>query len=181
MNRQQLKELRRGLVQEMELDRSANTADICLKLCDVVGKRLRQSIQLKFDDLQARGLSGYWAKLPNGVNIIMVTTARSWTHRLFILLHELAHMICEHEPVHLSAEEGRQLAGTSLPPGLLNIVARRTALTDGDEEEAESVAGDLMRDILAWAGQQPVEPFEPTGSDGATRVWYSLGFAGERG
>ncbi|WHT20224.1 hypothetical protein N8J89_03885 [Crossiella sp. CA-258035] len=180
MNRKQLKDLRRELIRELNLDRSASTASVCLRLCDVVGNRLRQPIHLYFDDLSARGLSGYWAQDTAGSNFIFVTTARSWPHRLLILLHELAHMICGHEPGRITEEEGSTLFTPDLSPGLLRMLARRTTLTAADEQEAEQVAGALMQDLLAVAGQQQVDPFQVADDDAATRVWYSLGFAANR-
>ncbi|GAA2778803.1 hypothetical protein [Crossiella cryophila] len=181
MKGRQLRKLRRELIEDMALDRTASTKDVCIRLCDVVGTRLRRQIQLRFEDMDANGLTGAWTRTADGVDIISVTTARSWVHRLHILLHELAHMICDHQSPQLTKQESEQLLYPDIFPGMLTKLAERTEWSREHEHEAEHVAGVLLRGLLKWANEHQVDPFVPAGDDGATRVWYALGYTPGRG
>jgi hypothetical protein len=176
-----LRELRDGLIRELDLDESATTEAVCVRLCEVMARRLRREIILRFDDLGAGGTSGLWAVTEDEVHVIIVTTARSWVHRLLILLHEIAHMLCGHRPPRLDAEEGRRLLYPDLSPSMLRILAGRTDMSRKDEREADRVAGVLTRALIEWAGRQPHQPPRPDGDDRATRAWYTFGYSPERG
>jgi len=180
MKAKQLRDLRDGLIRDLDLDKSATTEVVCVRLCEVVADRLQRQIMLRFDDLGEGGLSGLWAVMDDGVHVIIVTTTRSWVHRLLILLHELAHMLCGHEPARLDAEEGARLLYPDLSPRMLKTLAGRTDLTRREEREADRVAGALTRGLIEWARQQHVEPFRPDGDDVVARTWYTLGFSPQR-
>ncbi|MFD1147549.1 hypothetical protein [Saccharothrix hoggarensis] len=181
MKAKELRALSEDLIRDLDLDRSATTEAVCVRLCEVVARRLRREIILRFDDLGAGGTSGLWAVTEDEVHVIIVTTARSWVHRLLILLHEIAHMLCGHRAPRLNAEEGRRLLYPDLSPAMFRILAGRTDLSRRDEREADRVAGVLTRALIDWAGRQPAEPSLPDGDDLVTRAWYSFGYSPERG
>ncbi|MEU4745704.1 hypothetical protein AB0G02_35290 [Actinosynnema sp. NPDC023658] len=181
MKAKELRELGDGLIRELDLDESATTEAVCVRLCEVMARRLQREIILRFDDLGASGTSGLWAVTEDEVHVIIVTTARSWVHRLLILLHEIAHMLCGHRPPRLDAEEGRRMLYPDLSPSMLRILAGRTDLSRRDEREADRVAGVLTRALIGWADRQRPEPPRPDGDDLATRAWYSFGYSPDRG
>jgi hypothetical protein len=181
MKAKQLRDLRDGLIRDLDLDRSATTEMVCVRLCEVTAQRLGRKIMLRFDDLGDSGLSGLWAVTDDDVHVIIVTTSRSWVHRLVIVLHEIAHMLCGHKPARLDAEEGARLLYPDLSPRMLKILAGRTDMSRREEREADRVAGALARGLIEWARQQQVEPFRPEGDDLVTRAWYTLGFSPQRG
>jgi len=181
MRAKQLRDLRDGLIRDLDLDKSATTELVCVRLCEVIAHRLQRQIRLRFDDLGEGGLSGLWAVTDDGAHVIIVTTTRSWVHRLLILLHELAHMLCGHEPARLDAEAGAHLLYPDLSPRMLKTLAGRTDLTRTEEREADRVAGALARGLIQWARRQHVEPFRPDGDDVVARTWYTLGFSPGRG
>jgi hypothetical protein len=181
MKVKQLRDLRDGLIGDLDLDRSATTEMVCVRLCQLTAQRLERKIMLRFDDLGDSGLSGLWAVTDDDVHVVIVTTSRSWLHRLVIVLHEIAHMFCGHKPARLDAEEGARLFYPDLSPRMLRILAGRTDMSRRDEREADRVAGALTRGLIEWAQQQQVEPFRPEGDDLVTRAWYTLGFSPQRG
>jgi hypothetical protein len=105
-----------------------------------------------------------------------VTTARSRVHRLLIMLH-VAHMLCGHRPMQLTAEEARALFYPDLSADMLRILAGRTTLTRAEEREADQVAGVLTQGLIDWAQRQNTPPFEPGRDDLPTRAWYTLGYS----
>ncbi|MFE0028122.1 hypothetical protein [Amycolatopsis sp. NPDC059021] len=181
MNARQLRKLGRALIHDLDLDTSATAETVCRRLVEVIAQRTQREILLRFDDLGDTGLSGLWAVTADEVNIIVVTTTRSWVHRLLIVLHEIAHMVCGHKPAELTAHEGRALLFPDLSPKMVKIIAGRTGLSRDEEREADRVAGVLTRALLEWAGRQRIEPFPPDGDDLGTRAWYALGYVPERG
>lgn len=181
MRAKDLRALSDDLIRELDLDGSATTEAVCVRLCEVMARRLRREILLRFDDLGAGGTSGLWAVTEDEVYVIIVTTARSWVHRLLILLHEIAHMLCGHRPARLDAEEGRRLLYPDLSPSMLEILAGRTDLSRKEEREADRVAGVLTRALIDWAGRQRPEPAAPDGDDPVTRTWYTFGYSPDRG
>ncbi|MGO1052965.1 hypothetical protein [Crossiella sp. CA198] len=164
MRGRQLRELRDGLIRELDLDRSATTETVCIRLCEVVADRLQRTIYLRFQPL-GDVLSGVSAKGQDGSYTVLVTTARSWTHRVLILLHELAHMLCGHQHIVLNSQEADQLLRPDLSAEMLTVIAQRTVWSDADEHEAEHVAGVLMQSLLDWAHQQDIQPFRPADDD----------------
>ncbi|MBV8933966.1 MAG: hypothetical protein JOZ47_06000 [Kutzneria sp.] len=180
MKSKRLRELSAGLIRDLELDSSATTEDVCFRLCQLMGERFGRDIRLRFDDLGHGGLSGFWAVTEDDVHVVIVTTARSWVHRLLILLHEIAHMLCGHTPHRLDAEVGSRLLFPDLSSKMLTIMAGRTDMSRREEREADQVAGVLARSLFEWARQRNVGAFLPEGDDLATRTWYALGFSPQR-
>ena len=175
MKVRQLRALRDELIRDLDLAPSATTEAVCVRLCEVMAQRMQREIRLRFDDL-GPGLSGLWAVTDDGVHVIIVTTARSWVHRLLILLHEIGHMLCGHRPMQLGAEEARALFFPNLSPTMLRILAGRTTLSRAEEREADQVAGALTQGLIDWTRRQEARPFEADRDDLAVRAWYTLGY-----
>lgn len=173
-------ELQRQLIHDLALDKSATTEEICVQLCQWMANHMRREIRLRFDDLGV-GVSGLWAVTHDGVHIVIVTTSRSWMHRLVILLHEIAHMLCEHEPVPLTDDE-TNIFYPDLQPEALRIIAARTTMNQKQEMEADLLAGDLALGLIRWAGREDMQQFNPDQEEAAvSRRWYSLEYSPSRG
>lgn len=177
MKSRQIRALGRELVRDLDLDPTASTEAVCVRLCELMASRQGTRVLLRFADLGDGGTSGIWAVTEDGANVIIVTTARSWLHRLFIVLHEIAHMVCGHAPIRLAADEGRRLLYPDLSPRMLTMIAGRTDLRRQEEREADRMAAELARALFDWAREQRVRPFTDDTDDLATRAWYSLGYS----
>jgi hypothetical protein len=174
MSGRRLRELRDGLIKDLDLPQGATTETVCTRLVDVMAQRLGREIRLRFDDLGGGEVSGLWAVTDAGVHVIIVTTARSWFHRLHILLHEIAHMLCGHEPMRLSEDHTRALFYPDLGPGMLRILAGRTTLSRRDEREADELAGALAQHLFELARQPDASLIPPDGDNPETRIWYTM-------
>jgi hypothetical protein len=174
----QLRALGHALIRDLDLDKTATAETVCRRLVEVMAERLDSEIRLRFEDLGDADVSGLWAVTADGINVIVVTTTHSWVHRMLIVLHEIAHMLCGHQPAQLTAHEGRALLFPDLSPKMVRIVAGRTGLSRAEEREADRVAGVLTRVLLEWASRQQTEPF-PSDGDLGTRAWYAFGYAPE--
>jgi hypothetical protein len=121
-------------------------------------------------------VSGVWARSADRKNLILVTTAHSWMHRLHILCHELAHMLCGHTATELSTDEARRFFYPDLPDEMFTILASRTTLNAREEQEADQVAVELLKGLFAWASKQDIPAFRPAADDDLAMPWYTLGF-----
>lgn len=61
-------------------------------------------------------------------------------HQNHIVLHEIAHMLCDHYPVDLSPAEQAALLLPSLDPDMIRRVLGRTCYSSVEEQEAEFLA-----------------------------------------
>ncbi|GAA0609573.1 hypothetical protein GCM10010174_28610 [Kutzneria viridogrisea] len=182
MKGKQLRALRNELISDLDLPTSATTELVCVRICEVMAQRLQLDIRLRFDDLGHTGMSGLWAQTNDGVHVIIVTTTRSWLHRLLILLHEIAHMLCGHTPMQMQADESNKILFPDVSPEMLRILAGRTSLSPREEREADRVAGFLTRGLLDWARQrqQGNDPFEPSADDAVGRLSLQFGYSPQR-
>lgn len=90
-------------------------------------------------------------------DVIFVEPAVAPLHREHIILHELGHMICDHEPASPVASG---LTGRLMPrlsPALVQRVLGRTSYTTPQEQEAEMVATMIGSRITRRAPTHPVE------------------------
>ncbi len=94
MNRNQLRKLCQRTFRELDLH---PPLDVQL-LCDRIGQhRERPIIIAPSDDLAGRRRFGFtWDDPAAGAVLIMYDARTTWTHQMMIILHELAHLICEH-------------------------------------------------------------------------------------
>ncbi|GGM68050.1 hypothetical protein GCM10012275_43270 [Longimycelium tulufanense] len=95
------------------------------------------------------GYSGITAVLSDDTAVVVVADSPSWYHRLHILCHEFAHVLLGHTPVELDAEDVVSHVAPHLTPGMVQILAGRSAC-EGDEDterDAEQLADDLVTAI----------------------------------
>jgi hypothetical protein len=87
-------------------------------------------------------------------------------HQEHIILHEVAHLICEHQAFSASHHEVSQLLLPDLDPQVVQRVLGRTSYPMWAEQEAEMIASL----ILANVGRPPLEAAWPVPSDVAPVV-----------
>lgn len=115
--------------------------------CQVVADSRRRAIVLQPVDGIGGSIMGAWIPTPD-LDLIVYEGGTTKLHRDHIVLHELSHIICGHEPGLL--EPG---AAESLFPDFRPEVVRRTLLRHGysseDEIEAEVLASVISERVAA--------------------------------
>jgi hypothetical protein len=96
-------------------------------------------------DIGARTM-GVWIPTPD-VDIIVYEEHTSRFHQEHILLHELSHIICGHQPLAADGELAAQLF-PDLSPEVVRGVLQRHAYSSDDEFEAE-VQASVIRERAA--------------------------------
>lgn len=112
------------------------------------------------------------------VDYILYADDTSPLHRQHILLHELAHLLCDHHktPAATAVESAELL--TKLPPALVRRVLGRTVYSQPQEQEAELLASL----ILCRARRAAPDPAPPDAQRMPLRALLGVGHpGGERG
>jgi len=79
------------------------------------------------------------------VDYVFYEPETSQLHREHIILHELGHLLCEHQPTEVIDEEVIAQLFPDLNPTVVHRVLGRTTYTAVEEQEAEMVAS-LVRE-----------------------------------
>jgi hypothetical protein len=89
------------------------------------------------------GAYGMWLRLPSSDVIAYVKTTP--LHEEHIILHEVAHMLCEHGGGGDAGENLIRLLLPDLDPAMVHSVLGRTAYPDVEEQQAELIATLILR------------------------------------
>ena len=85
------------------------------------------------------GPCGVWLSLPD-VDYVFYERETSQLHREHIILHELGHLLCEHQPTEVIDEEVISKLFPHLDPTVVHRVLGRTTYSAIEEQEAEMLA-----------------------------------------
>jgi hypothetical protein len=109
---------------------------------DVLTKRIaaRRGRPIKLMPMAGlTGICGLWVSTES-VDLIFYEQETTPPHREHIVLHELAHVLCDHYPVSLSLAEQAKLLLPNLDPTLVERVLGRAGYSTDEEREAEMLA-----------------------------------------
>ncbi|WP_433334269.1 hypothetical protein [Spirillospora sp. CA-294931] len=152
LSRRELNELCDQVVERLAPTPSDTYQELCRRTGEVMSERLGARVELRFASLRDAPFSGATVRLADGSYAVYCARSRSWYHRLGILLHELAHVLLDHEPLAASDPGGLRRFTPHLPGKMARIVAGRTCHTGDDEREAEELA-DLILERLTQVGE----------------------------
>lgn len=117
--------------------------------CDNLGRARRRPIHLMPVELPAAELPcGMWVSTTS-VDVIAYARDTSPPHRAHIILHELAHMLCDHQGALGPGQV--ELLFPSIDPALVRRMLGRTSYTCDEEREAETLASLLQERVGRWA------------------------------
>jgi len=118
------------------------------------------------------GPCGVWLALPEA-DYVFYEPRTSALHQQHIILHELGHLLHEHEPSERVDDEVLNQLFPTLDAHVVRRVLGRTSYTAVEEQEAEMVASL----VLERAQRRSVAPDPSAGSDDVVvdRLWSALG------
>ncbi|MFD9269743.1 hypothetical protein ACFWB1_12485 [Streptomyces goshikiensis] len=131
------RELRRQcirLLRDLDIQPPLQVDDLCRRL----GARLGKPIRLVAWALPIPGPFGLWMSRPSE-EVIFYQEETTRVHQDHIILHEVGHILAEHEDDGDAGEHFPDL-GPDFPPDLIRRGFRRTCYTEDYEREAELVA-----------------------------------------
>jgi len=132
-----LKSIRRQCESALEGVPVPNPFDIN-DFCRVISSRRGRALHLVPKQTRL-GPCGVWLSLPD-VDYVFYEPETSQLHREHIILHELGHLLCEHQPTEVIDEEVVAQLLPHLNPAVVQRVLGRTTYTAIEEQEAEMLA-----------------------------------------
>ena len=138
-------------------------------LCDQLGQQRGRPILVTEAPMPA-GMYGAWIATA-AADYIFVEQATSPVHQEHIVLHELGHLLCAHEPGSVLADQTTTLL-PNLSGEMVRRVLGRTTYSADEEREAELLAS-LISQKAARA--EVPRPQRTEGSDVLRRLEETLG------
>jgi hypothetical protein len=128
-------------------------------LCRRLGDRLGRPIRLIPWALPVPGPFGLWMSRP-GEEVIFYQEETTRVHQDHIILHEIGHILAEHED---NGDAGAQypVLGPDFPHDLITRSFRRTCYTEDYEREAELVATIIQEWAMIIDYVSPRAPEDP--------------------
>jgi hypothetical protein len=126
-----------AILRDLDLPPSFDLPTLCAELSARRGRPIKQ--------LPMTGLSevcGLWIATDTA-DLIAYEQHTSAPHQNHIVLHEIAHMLCDHFPATLSPAELAQFLLPNLDPKLIRRVLGRAGYSSIEEQEAELLASML--------------------------------------
>ncbi|HEY3682482.1 MAG TPA: hypothetical protein VGL93_05560 [Streptosporangiaceae bacterium] len=115
-------------------------------LCEGVAARRGRPIRL-IPMSGLTGMCGMWVATDT-MDLVFHESSTTPPHREHIILHELAHILCDHYPVSLDPAERAAMLMPGLDPALVRRVLGRAGYSTAEEREAELLASLIrQRDV----------------------------------
>jgi hypothetical protein len=108
-------------------------------LCQRVAQRRGRPITLNPMNGGDSGVLGLWVAADQA-DMLFYEATTTPPHQEHIILHELSHVLCDHYPARLSANELTRLLMPNLAPAMVERILGRTTYDAVEEQEAELLA-----------------------------------------
>jgi hypothetical protein len=157
-----LKQLRRRcnvLVGQLSIPQPFDLAQFCDQLATSRGR----PIHLLPLALPASAPSGLWIA-GRRADYIVYEQHTSPTHQRHIVLHEIGHMLCRHQPPQRTEATQPHDLFPSLTPQTVQRILQRTSYSTDEEREAELIASLILRRVQA---EPPAPPASLSDDDAA--------------
>lgn len=120
--------------------------------CSVLAERRGRPILLRPIATRS-GPWGVWVAAPSA-DIIFYERDTSPLHQAHIILHEVSHLLCGHQPVPVADAELTRLLFPDLCPETVQRVLHRSSYSGDEEQEAELLASLILE--RAGSGSVPM-------------------------
>ncbi len=114
------------------------------------------------------GACGVWVSVPSA-DLIFYEQETSRLHQEHIILHEISHLLCDHQPVPLSEGEVPELLFPDLQVETVKRVLQRGGYSTVEEREAETLATLILERVAVGPSIRA-----PTGSSGEDEALHRL-------
>jgi hypothetical protein len=153
-----------ALVDELEFSHAFDIKALCTRVADRRGRAIR----LLAKKFPPGGPSGLCISTDHA-DYVIYQESTSPLHQEHIILHEIGHLLCEHEAEPVFGSELARTLLPSLDPQLVQRVLGRSHYSSRQEQEAEIVASLILQRAKRMAGR-PTEATSPV----AQRLQQSL-------
>lgn len=145
MSLRSLRRRYRRLVRELDLPTPFDIGVVCEHL----SRRRGRPIRLLPMSLSADGPCGLWVATAT-TDYVVVESDTTGPHRDHIILHEISHLLLEHDSVRILTDDATRRLMPHLDPTAIQRLLGRSAYDAAEEREAEFLAS-LLHGRLATA------------------------------
>lgn len=128
-------------VRELELPMPFDVESFCAVISEGRGRPI-----VLHPAASGAGPYGLWAAGPS-TDVIFYEEATSPLHQEHIILHELSHLLCSHEPAPVTEDEVAELLFPHLKRDTIQRVLRRGGYSTDEEREAEIMASLIVERV----------------------------------
>ncbi|ONI81180.1 hypothetical protein ALI144C_21825 [Actinosynnema sp. ALI-1.44] len=121
-------------------------------LCRVLAHERGRPITLTPMNAHDSGVLGLWVATDQ-TDMIFYEASTTPPHQEHIILHELAHVLCDHHAARLSANELTRMLMPNLDPVMVQRILGRTTYQAEQEQEAE-----LLASLITQRAQREAVP-----------------------
>lgn len=139
-NMRSLRKRAEAKLEGLDVQQPFGLENLCLRLAECRGR----PVHLRAIALRARA-SGAWLATDRA-DYVFYEKETSAFHQEHIILHEIGHMLADHKPVTIIADDVSQLL-THLDPALVGRILTRTGYSTNDEQEAEIFSSTVHRQL----------------------------------
>ncbi len=155
------------MVNRLELPRPFGVDVLCQRISEQRGR----PIHLVPMEMPV-SVSGLWVVTAEA-DVIMYEQHTSRIHQQHIILHEIGHLLSQHDAAPTSCEDTARLLLPYLSPGVAERMLCRTRYTAPEEQEAELIASELLKRAGRWRPSRTWSP-APGAAGIARRLERSL-------
>jgi hypothetical protein len=119
------------------------------ELCARVAAGRGRRIELRAVAMPVGGPCGVWVSAA-GRDFIFYEGNTSVLHQEHIKLHEIGHLLSDHQTTDVLGAQASRLLLPDLDPAVVNRVLRRTHYSDEEEREAEVIASLILERANRW-------------------------------
>jgi hypothetical protein len=153
-----LRQLRRdcaALVDQLDIPEPFDAAELCRRLAE----RRHRPIRLVPIALSGDGPCGLWLAARNA-DYVFYEQRTSRLHQEHIILHEVGHLVCQHEHSPLLDDEAATALLPSLDPAMVERALKRTGYSAREEQQAEMIAS-LILERVSRETPEPCQAVAP--------------------
>jgi len=136
--------------------------------CEALGRRRGRALRRIPADLPTGSPSGMWVATDDA-DYVFFERRTTPLHRRHIVLHELGHLICNHEAPPEMTDAASRMLLPDLDPSVVRRMLGRTYYSVVEEQQAELVASLIHERITAW-GPDAAPSVDPAVADVVARL-----------
>jgi len=154
----------RALVDALDIPEPFDMDDFCHAL----GESRRRPLRRVAAELPTGSPSGMWVATPD-VDYVFFERRTTALHQRHIVLHELGHLISNHDAPPAMTDAASRMLLPHLDPAMVRRMLGRTYYSAVEEQQAELIGSLIHQRISAWA-PEPTWTVDPEAADVVARL-----------
>ncbi|NUS45703.1 MAG: hypothetical protein HOQ24_18685 [Mycobacteriaceae bacterium] len=158
-----------------ELHRLGMPAEFTVaQLAEALARTRARPLRLRPEPLPADGLTG-GLLVTDDVDVVVYQRDTTALHQTHIICHEFGHLLAGHRTVDVRGPEAVRLLAPNIDPAVIRRILGRTDYAKHEEQEAEDIAGVLMRRYIADQAEHAEWIVPDTAAPAVRRLLDTLG------